>query len=84
MHELQNAGHPRSSDAPQQCGGSGSVDSVSFPWIRIRGFRIISLYPDPYQKLAGSGIRIRIQLNPWKTVNNFYLFTQIQTIILEK
>ena len=31
--------------------------------IRIRGIRIISLDPDPYQKLAGSGIRIRIRIN---------------------
>ena len=30
--------------------------------IRIRGLRIISLDTDPYQKMAGSGIRIRIKL----------------------
>ena len=29
--------------------------------IRIRGIRIISLDPDPYQKMAGSGIWIRIK-----------------------
>ena len=29
--------------------------------IRIRGIRIISLDPDPYKKMAGSGIRIRIK-----------------------
>ena len=29
--------------------------------IRIRGIRIISLDPDPYQKMAGSGIQIRIK-----------------------
>ena len=36
--------------------------------LRIRGIRIISLDPDPYNKLAGSGIRIR-QLKPLKTEN---------------
>ena len=30
--------------------------------IQIRGIRIISLYPDPYKKMAGSGIRIRIRI----------------------
>ena len=29
--------------------------------IRIRGTRIVSLDPDPYEKMAGSGIRIRIK-----------------------
>ena len=33
-----------------QCGGSGSVEYVSSPWIRIR-----------IKKMAGSGIRIRIK-----------------------
>ena len=33
-----------------QGGGSGSVESVSFPWIRIS-----------IKKMAGSGIRIRIK-----------------------
>ena len=32
--------------------------------IRIRGISVISLDPDPYKKMAGSGIRIRIQLKP--------------------
>ena len=40
--------------------------------IRIRGIRIISLdpAPDPYQKRAGSGIRIRIDPDPTKTIEN--------------
>ena len=29
--------------------------------IRIRGIRMISLDPDPFKKMAGSGIRIRIK-----------------------
>ena len=40
----------------QQCCGSGSVESKRIP--------IISLDPDPYKKLAGSGIRIRINAMP--------------------
>ena len=43
-----------------QCGGSGSVESVSFPWIRIRIKKWLD--PDPYQM-----IRIRIQPKPLKT-----------------
>ena len=36
--------------------------SIQAVWrIRIRGIRIISLDPDPYKKMAGSGIRIRIK-----------------------
>ena len=38
------------SDPNPQCCGSGSVESV-----------IISLDPDPYKKMAGSGIQIRIK-----------------------
>ena len=30
--------------------------------IRIRGIRILSLEPDPYKKMAGSGILIRIHI----------------------
>ena len=50
--------------AADQCGGSGSVESVSFPWIqiRIKNGWIRNPDPDPYQM-----IRIRIQLKPLKT-----------------
>ena len=40
------------------------LDLVENPRIRIRGIRIISLDRDldPYQKMAGSGIQIRIRI----------------------
>ena len=47
-----------------QCGGSGSVESVSFPWIRIR----IKKWLDPESgSVRYQIIRIRIQLKPLKT-----------------
>ena len=39
-----------------------SEQSVPALRIRIRGIRKISLDPDPYEKLDGSGIRIRIKI----------------------
>ena len=48
--------------------GSWSEDWKAVLRIRIRGIRINSLDPDPYKKLAGSGIRI--QLEPLKTEKN--------------
>ena len=69
-------------DPPHQCGGSGSVESISFPWIRIRikklgsGIRIQNPDPNLFQI-----IWIRIQLKPLKKQNNFNFFTLIQMII---
>ena len=55
-----------------QCGGSGSVESVSFPWIRIRIKKAWIRNQDPYQI-----IRIQIQLKQLKTENNLNFFTLI-------
>ena len=47
----------------ENTGGQKSRDTLPVWQIWIRGIRIISLDPDldPYKKMAGSGIRIRIK-----------------------
>ena len=64
-----------------QCGGSGSVESVSFPWIRIR----IKNWLDAESGLGS--VSNDMDPDPTTTIrpeNNFYFLSLIKMIIYRK